>query len=405
MSQSANEYIDTGLNLLQEGLLSFVERLLKSRFGSVWKDKVTERLKDEKSWDSYGLLRIMNIFWKEVFSHLKPPARSYVNETIATRGRWARRDNFSIEDIDRALDTMRRLLEIVGSHGHAEKINALRKELSLDATPTAVPVAAASTRILRDLRSSSPPLAPAESSSSDSSRTNHAHVPYAGKLTVKQVACDLLCATVDMDGQQFGLPLDEILEKVGERLPEAKTTRNSLNIYQSQIRNGKHGYERWAEKLPSRRLRSHSQQSVQNPTAPSMESAPDAETALKMVAEATTESEATVETTPDTVETREETTEIKADMPDSRFLAAQTTLEPQPPSKHDFMEFACNLLCTVDETGRGLSYEEIIKRLKEKFPKEDASAHSLHMCVSRIKRGVEGFSHWAPKLPEHRTRA
>ena len=249
MSQETITYIDRSLKLLQEGLTPFVERQFKSRFGSVWQERVAERFKDAKAWDSYGLLKIMNTFWNEVFMHVQNPARAYVNETISVRNRWAHQQEFTLEDADRALDTMRRLLMATGNQDHAEKISTLRKQMSQTALEEPAPVALPP-RILKDLSPVVPtPAPPPPPPSEKSDCPGQAHRP-----TVKQIACDLLCETIEVDGRQLGLSFDKILEKVREQLPDAKTTQNSLNCYMSQIRQGKHGYDQWAGRLPANRV-------------------------------------------------------------------------------------------------------------------------------------------------------
>lgn len=245
MYRDTHDYISESLQTLQEGLTPIMERQLQSRFGDAWPKVVTGRLENPAAWDSHGFLRIMNIFWKDAFGHLRPPARAYVNEAIDARNRWARRDIFSREDADRALDTMRRLLEAAGNREDAERIQTLRKELM----PTEVDKAAARPiRVLRDLSAPTPkPSLPVPLAKRRYRRRTR-------KLTVKQLACDLLCETIDIDGQQFGLPFDEILEKVREQLPDAKTSINSLNCYTSQIRQVKHGFDQWEGRLPAMRL-------------------------------------------------------------------------------------------------------------------------------------------------------
>ena len=318
MSPSNNTYVNKGLTLLQEGLYPYVEMHLKSRFGSVWQEKVTERSKDTRAWDSYGLLKVMNSFWNEVFTHLQNPARSYVNETVFIRNKWARQEEFNQEDADRALDTMRRLLISVSNQNHADQINDLRKEMNTEAEklpPTTAP------RILRDLRpaappppppppatsplrtaagrkalreenrrriageqppaptpapaptpppalhpfaSANPPPPPPMNPSSDVQQPSAPPAPpveekkpprQIKKNTVKEIACELLCETIESDGQQVGMSFATILAKVRERLPNAKTSDNSLNCYMSHIRKGKHGFDHWTGKLPARRLK------------------------------------------------------------------------------------------------------------------------------------------------------
>ena len=142
MSQEAREHVGKGLDLLKEGLTPFVEARLESKLTSHWKFKVSDRIPSienlaedgEIFWDAYFLLKTMMIFWKEAFNDLKNPARSYVGEVFAVRNNWAHQQNFTHDDADRAIDTMRRLLEIVGKKETVmkeviEELNRLQEKM------------------------------------------------------------------------------------------------------------------------------------------------------------------------------------------------------------------------------------------------------------------------------------
>ena len=142
MSQKTNEYVGEGLDLLKKGLASFVEARLESKLTGHWKIKILNRIpsirnlveNEEIFWDTYFLLKTMMIFWKEAFNDLKHPARSYVGELYATRNDWAHQRNFTHEDAVRAIDTMQRLLEIVGKKETVvkeviEELDRLREEM------------------------------------------------------------------------------------------------------------------------------------------------------------------------------------------------------------------------------------------------------------------------------------
>lgn len=122
MSQEAHECVGKGLSLLKKGLTPFVEARLESKLKGHWKIIILKRIPQIRNlvengeifWDTYLLLRTMMTFWSDGFNDLKHPARSYVGELYATRNDWAHQQNFTHEDADRAIDTIRRLLEIVG---------------------------------------------------------------------------------------------------------------------------------------------------------------------------------------------------------------------------------------------------------------------------------------------------
>ena len=121
MSQEAHECVGNALDLLKKGLTSFVEARLESKLTGHWKIRVLKRIPSVRNlvedgeifWDVYLLLRTMMVFWNDAFNDLKHPARSYVGELYATRNDWAHQRNFTHEDAERAIDTIRRLLEIV----------------------------------------------------------------------------------------------------------------------------------------------------------------------------------------------------------------------------------------------------------------------------------------------------
>ena len=142
MSQEAYECVGKGLDLLKTGLISFMETRLESRLTGHWKIRVLNRVPSVRNlvengeifWDAYFLLKTMMIFWKDAFKDLKHPAYSYVGELYATRNDWAHQRNFTHEDANRAIDTMRRLLEIVGKKETVvkeviEELDKLREEM------------------------------------------------------------------------------------------------------------------------------------------------------------------------------------------------------------------------------------------------------------------------------------
>lgn len=58
----------------------------------------------------------MNIFWPEAFKGvLGQTERAIVNELIAVRNKLAHDDKFTYDDAERALDSMRRLMEAISA--------------------------------------------------------------------------------------------------------------------------------------------------------------------------------------------------------------------------------------------------------------------------------------------------
>lgn len=136
MSLSNRERIDKGLEQLRAGLSPFAEREFKARLGAYWVEQVADRLKLKKGkggtvpWDSQALLKAIGDSWQEVFSHvLGHVERAYVGELREVRNRWAHEEPFSNDDTDRALDTMKRLLDAVSAAEQAEEVSKLRVDL------------------------------------------------------------------------------------------------------------------------------------------------------------------------------------------------------------------------------------------------------------------------------------
>jgi len=138
MAISNRERVAKGLDYLREGLTPFVQRELNKHIGGFW----YEELKTKKvfgldrtpdgtiHWDVQALLKAMNDYWMDAFKDtLGHIERSWTNELREYRNRWAHDEAFSSDDADRALDTMKRLLEAVSASSQAEEIQKLRVDL------------------------------------------------------------------------------------------------------------------------------------------------------------------------------------------------------------------------------------------------------------------------------------
>jgi len=135
MAKSTRQHVFEGMELLPEGLIPFVEKRLESSLSGHWQVEVVQRVQGLKpnsqgtaiAWDQQGLLKAMMAFWKDAFGTvLGHPERSYVSELLDVRNKLAHNENFTYDDAERALDTMRRLLEAVSASEVAEKISASR---------------------------------------------------------------------------------------------------------------------------------------------------------------------------------------------------------------------------------------------------------------------------------------
>ncbi|MCF3932501.1 DUF499 domain-containing protein [Acuticoccus sp. M5D2P5] len=134
MAKSTRQHVFEGMELLPEALIPFVEKRLETSLTGHWQVQVVERVSGLRpnssgavGWDQQALLKAMMAFWKEAFSTvLGHPERSYVSELLEVRNRLAHNETFTYDDAERALDTMRRLLESVSAKETADKISASR---------------------------------------------------------------------------------------------------------------------------------------------------------------------------------------------------------------------------------------------------------------------------------------
>lgn len=87
----------------------------------------TEKAPD---WDAAGLLRVMWECRNDVFGKtLGRAERSMVSELMEIRNKWVHQKPFSTDDAYRALDSMHRLLNAVGSGKEAEELESQKAEL------------------------------------------------------------------------------------------------------------------------------------------------------------------------------------------------------------------------------------------------------------------------------------
>ena len=136
MAITNQERVRRGLDYLKDGLISFVERELKSNLGVHWQEELISRNRaiqrrgDSINWDTQAVLKSMLDNWQSVFRYvLGPVERSYAGELVDMRNRWAHEETFTSDDVYRALDTMQRLMEAISASDKAEEIGKLRADL------------------------------------------------------------------------------------------------------------------------------------------------------------------------------------------------------------------------------------------------------------------------------------
>jgi hypothetical protein len=134
MAKSARQQVFEGMELLPEALAPFVEKRLESSLTGHWQVQVVEKVSGLKSnsdgavgWDQQGLLKTMMAFWKDAFAMvLGHPERSYVSELLDVRNKLSHNEAFSYDDAERALDTMRRLMEAISAGETATELGKMR---------------------------------------------------------------------------------------------------------------------------------------------------------------------------------------------------------------------------------------------------------------------------------------
>ncbi|WP_096787622.1 DUF499 domain-containing protein [Rhodobacter sp. CZR27] len=134
MAKSTRQHVFEGMEFMRDGLHGYVIRSLETGLGAGWPQKV---IAEFPTWrpeqngkftlDTQKLLQIMERFWNECFrTTLERTHRSIVNELVDVRNKLAHDGTFTYDDAERALDSMRRLLEAVSSSEAADKIAAMR---------------------------------------------------------------------------------------------------------------------------------------------------------------------------------------------------------------------------------------------------------------------------------------
>jgi hypothetical protein len=134
MAKSTRQNVFEGMEHMQNGLHPFVLRSLEAGMGKGWPQEVISRFPEWRpegngkfTLDTQKLLKIMERMWNDAFrSVLDRSHRSMVNELIDVRNKLAHDAKFTYDDAERALDSMRRLLEAVSAGKAAEEIGAMR---------------------------------------------------------------------------------------------------------------------------------------------------------------------------------------------------------------------------------------------------------------------------------------
>jgi uncharacterized protein len=134
MAKSTRQYVFEGMELLPEALIPFVEKRLENSIKGHWQAEVGEKIRDlkpnkkgELKWDQPALFAAMNFYWGEAFRNvLGKTDRAIVNELSDVRNKLSHNEKFSYDDAERALDSMRRLLDSISAGEAAAEIGKMR---------------------------------------------------------------------------------------------------------------------------------------------------------------------------------------------------------------------------------------------------------------------------------------
>lgn len=134
MAKSTRQYVFEGMELLPSALIPFVEKRLETSLKGHWQIQVIEKLPSlrpnsngEVGWDQAALFNAMDRFWSEAFKAVLGRAeRSLVNELSDVRNKLSHNETFTYDDAERALDSMRRLMEAISAGETAEQLGKMR---------------------------------------------------------------------------------------------------------------------------------------------------------------------------------------------------------------------------------------------------------------------------------------
>ena len=134
MAKSTRQYVFEGMETLPDALIPFVEKRLESALTGHWQVATAERVNGLKpdsngniAWDQAALLNAMDRFWTDAFKAVLGRAeRSIVNELVDIRNKLSHNETFTYDDAERALDSMRRLMQAIGAGAPAEQLGKMR---------------------------------------------------------------------------------------------------------------------------------------------------------------------------------------------------------------------------------------------------------------------------------------
>lgn len=139
MAISNHERVRKSLELLNNGLMPFIEREMKAAHGDKWMQTAQQTLGDIRhqqhqkggpKWDTQAILSVMWDNWNTVFNKvLSQSERTLVSELKGIRNKWAHQEAFSTDDTYRAIDSCGRLLVSVSAAEEAAEMERQKQEI------------------------------------------------------------------------------------------------------------------------------------------------------------------------------------------------------------------------------------------------------------------------------------
>ena len=140
VSLNNHSLVGNALSLLADGLGPYVVSKMEDAVADGRFDPADTDALGEIAGDVAVTLRVMAMAWNDVFRDcLGPVERSLVSEIREIRNRWAHQKAFDDDDMDRALDSVGRLLAAVGATEEADRVTRAKHRLRIQryGVPTA----------------------------------------------------------------------------------------------------------------------------------------------------------------------------------------------------------------------------------------------------------------------------
>ena len=126
MTRPTRDVVARALELLNQALRPYVERVLRTVYRGRWQQAARSSAPGRSAgrWDTQMLLSVISGNWSIFSARMSQLDRALISEIRDTRNRWAHQEPFTLEDTSRALDTVERLLRSIQA-SEADEVRAL----------------------------------------------------------------------------------------------------------------------------------------------------------------------------------------------------------------------------------------------------------------------------------------